>query len=48
MSVVSAPGAGTVVEVTVPLDGAAGRPDGPSAPRSEVAERRTEAAHEGR
>ncbi|MEU3987149.1 sensor histidine kinase [Streptomyces platensis] len=28
MSVVSAPGAGTVVEVTVPLDGAAGRPDG--------------------
>lgn len=48
MSVVSAPGAGTVVEVTVPLDGAAGRPDGPSAQRSEVAERRTEAAHEGR
>ncbi|MGW8969654.1 sensor histidine kinase [Streptomyces platensis] len=48
MSVVSAPGAGTVVEVTVPLDGTAGRPDGPSAPRSEVAERRTEAAHEGR
>ncbi|BCK68952.1 two-component sensor histidine kinase [Streptomyces libani subsp. rufus] len=48
MSVVSAPGAGTVVEVTVPLDGAAGRPDGPSTPPSEVAERRTEAAHEGR
>ncbi|GAA5614345.1 hypothetical protein Spla01_05543 [Streptomyces platensis] len=48
MSVVSAPGAGTVVEVTVPLDGAAGRPDGPSAPPSEVVERRTEAAHEGR
>ncbi|MCF3145795.1 sensor histidine kinase [Streptomyces platensis] len=49
MSVVSAPGAGTVVEVTVPLDGAAaGRSDGPSALRSEVAERRTEAAHEGR
>ncbi|MGY5126765.1 sensor histidine kinase [Streptomyces nigrescens] len=48
MSVVSRRGAGTAVEVKVPLDGAVGRPAGPSAPRPEPTGRLTEAAHDGR
>ncbi|MGW3012692.1 sensor histidine kinase [Streptomyces sp. NPDC001219] len=43
MRVVSTPGAGTTVEVKVPLDGAAERPAGPPAPRPGAAEQRTAA-----
>ncbi|WP_018089250.1 sensor histidine kinase [Streptomyces sp. FxanaC1] len=47
LSVVSRRGAGTVVEVKVPLDGAAERPSGPSAPRPGTAGRLAEAADDG-